>query len=181
MKLHLGCGGTHLEGYINIDLYDDEGADKLADACDISMFESNTADEIRSHHLIEHLTYRQLEKAFQEWYRVLKSGGLLFIECPNILEICREFVSAPEEEAWAGMPPGTNKTRYGYALIQAIYGNQMGPTEPSLYGFGSLTQLLQTHKSGWTPEYLTRWLRKVGFSRFEDRSSGMTLALLSWK
>lgn len=182
-KLHLGCGGKHLDGYINIDLYKQTGVDKVMDATDLSLFVNNSVDEIRSEHFIEHFTYHQAAKAFKEWFRVLKPGGLLFIECPDILGYCKRFIDEPENR-WCGMPPGntTPLPEYGHALIQGIFGNQMGPNGPVQYGFGSLPQLAQTHKSGWTVGYLTGWLKNVGFTKFESQSNNdMILRVLAWK
>jgi len=180
-KLHLGCGGKHLDGYINIDLYEQAGVDLVMDATDL-LFVNNSVDEIRSEHLIEHFTYHQATKAFKEWFRVLKPGGLLFIECPDILGYCKRFIGEPENR-WCGIPPGTEFTpRYGHALIQGFFGNQMGPNKPIQYGFGSLPQLAQTHKSGWTVGYLTGWLRNVGSTKIESQSKDdMILRVLAWK
>lgn len=180
IKLHLGCGALIKEGYINIDLFHPD-ADEKRDACDMTGFVDNSVDEIYSHHFLEHLAYQQAEKAFKEWFRVLKPGGLLVTECPNILWYCQRFLDDPEQR-WRGVPPGKDGAGpYGHALIQGIFGGQTGAPTPDLYGFGSLQQLSQTHKSGWTPAYLIVWLRKVGFARFEDKSGENEVRLSAWK
>ena len=55
VKLNLGCGGSRVEGYINVDLYS-EARDLQ---CDLSKFpypfKDNSADEIVMSHVIEHL------------------------------------------------------------------------------------------------------------------------------
>ena len=59
MKLHLGCGGTYLEGYVNIDYLTTEQtimnvkADIYQDITTLE-YDDNSIDEIRSHHMFEH-------------------------------------------------------------------------------------------------------------------------------
>lgn len=89
-KLHLGCGTEILPDYINSDIVDLPGVDKVWNVMyfpwpwdDLSM------DEIRAKDLIEHLpthtndyksTYIQF---IEEAYRILKPGGLLWIQTPG--------------------------------------------------------------------------------------------------
>lgn len=82
MKLNLGCGPDILEGYVNVDLYNPK-ADVQADAIDLP-FDDQSVDEIYSSYLIEHLGYHGARDALHEWNRVLKEGGKLTIECPDL-------------------------------------------------------------------------------------------------
>ena len=161
LRLNLGCEGDREKGeeWVNTDLYPSEGV-KRVDACDLSEFCDESVDEIKAFEVIEHLTYDQCDRALHDWYRVLKKGGILRIECPNILTVMKNFIAASEEERYI-MRKGE------VPLIMHIYGNQMGCTEPSLFGFGSLPRLAQTHKNGFTPERLLKLLKEVGFSKFE--------------
>jgi SAM-dependent methyltransferase len=88
MKIHLGCGGTYLEGYINIDYPTDDKTimDVKADVYqDITTLEyaDNSLDEIRSHHLFEHFNRVDALKLLVKWRRWLKPGGKLVIETPD--------------------------------------------------------------------------------------------------
>ncbi len=182
IKLNLGSGGQRFDEYTNIDLFDGPEIDMVMDATDLSHFQDNSVDDIRAHHLIEHLTYYQAEKAFNEWCRVLKPGSLLLIECPDVLRYCQAFIDEPENR-WCGIPPGkdTPLPRYGHALIQGLFGHAGGVEHPVVYGFGPLPHLSQVHKSGWTADYLIKWLKIAGFSRFEDKTEGLILRVLAWK
>jgi len=96
VKLHLGCGDQKLAGYINIDLHSDTADEKL-DAIDLSKYPDNSVDEILALHLIEHFHFQDGQKALREWFRVLRPGGVLRIETPDLLNLCKHFVAGPED------------------------------------------------------------------------------------
>ena len=89
--LHLGAGASKLPGLINCDLYNPQ-ADMKADATNLEMFTDNSIDLIESHHMIEHLSFADTEKALKEWQRVLRPGGLLIITFPDITRICLRWL-----------------------------------------------------------------------------------------
>lgn len=95
IKLNLGCGDMILEGFINCDLYNTKAEVK----CDVSKlpYEDNYADVIYASHIIEHFDFYEAFKVLAEWKRVLKVGGRLVIETPDLLESCRKFVNADEQ------------------------------------------------------------------------------------
>ena len=104
IKLNLGCGDKLLEGYINVDLVEDRSGVKPDVNCDLrnlSVFESNYADEILSVHVVEHFWRWEVEQVLSEWVRVLKPKGKLILECPNLISACEEFLKDPE----AGLRP----------------------------------------------------------------------------
>ena len=82
LRLNLGSGKSHLEGYVGVDKYDDE-ADVKADMLDLP-YGPDTVDEIFCAHALEHLPFRETGKAFAEWLRVLRPGGKLTIVVPNL-------------------------------------------------------------------------------------------------
>lgn len=96
LRLNLGCGDMLLDGYINVDKYDDH-ADRQWDAVALPL-SSNSVDEIYSSHLIEHFDFHQGQQVLKEWKRVLKEGGVLGIETPDFLASCKKFVNANEQE-----------------------------------------------------------------------------------
>jgi len=96
MKLNLGCGNWKLPGYTGVDLYAPE-ADIQADVRSLP-FEDNTIDEIYTSHVIEHFDFHEGKKVLKEWQRVLKPGGWLVTECPDLEKSCREFLKADEKE-----------------------------------------------------------------------------------
>jgi GT2 family glycosyltransferase/SAM-dependent methyltransferase len=93
LKLHLACGHDYDDSYINVDLYAPDDA-----VCDVRFdvqklpYPDNSVDEIKAFHIIEHFNFFEIKDVLDEWYRVLKPGGRLYLETPDFLETCRSFV-----------------------------------------------------------------------------------------
>lgn len=83
MKLNLGCGRCVVEGYVNLDKRDLKGVDVKVDVLNGLPFEDNYFDEVRAHHILEHLCPHEVYTAMEEILRVLKPNGLLDIRVPH--------------------------------------------------------------------------------------------------
>lgn len=97
MKLNLGCGYKYLEGYVNIDGYNDTVADMKMDLASLE-FDDNRADEILAAQVIEHLGYFKAVFMLSECWRVLKPGGKLIIETPDIEKAFENFNDSERAE-----------------------------------------------------------------------------------
>jgi hypothetical protein len=96
VKLNIGCGGTKLEGYVNIDVRGEVTPDVKANALKIP-YGDCSVDEILAAHILEHIPHGisidhpenvarpNVKDALKEWFRVLKYGGRLEIRVPNIV------------------------------------------------------------------------------------------------
>ena len=97
IKLHLGCGDKPKEGFVNIDLMEPENLNGHAfiqhDLRKRLPFDANSADEIYSQHVIEHFTPGEWDYIKYDWARVLKKGGKIRLECPDIIRSCESFAS----------------------------------------------------------------------------------------
>lgn len=91
MRLNLGCGKHYKEGFINIDAFDATVADTLMSVGDLA-FQSNSVDAIEACQLIEHLGYLHAISALAEWFRVLKPGGTLLIETPDLESSMKQYL-----------------------------------------------------------------------------------------
>ncbi|MFX0141167.1 MAG: methyltransferase domain-containing protein, partial [Candidatus Hodarchaeota archaeon] len=159
LKLNLGCGNEKKEDWVNIDIDRRVKPDLIADAKNLYMFYDETIDEIICYHLFEHFIYSEAIKALSEWYRILKPGGKLSIELPD-LDRCVEILSkknAPFD--WydnAQNPP--EKFALG-----GIYG-WLPEINPKT---SNKVNLLHIHKYGWTYKTIKYELEKVGFRKIK--------------
>ena len=65
-----------------VDLYDGPGVDLVADAHDMHMVEGDSVDCVVTVSALEHVRYPQ--KVVSEIYRILKPGGLVYVNVPFI-------------------------------------------------------------------------------------------------
>ena len=95
LKLHLGCGEKHLEGYINIDHRKTCATDLV---CDITKlpYPENSAELIETYHVIEHVPRHSLPVALVSWHKILVPGGKLIIECPDFDIIVKEYLEGQQ-------------------------------------------------------------------------------------
>jgi len=93
VRLHLGCGNVYKAGYVNVDLFDSSVADVKGDVMRLP-FATASADGIEAFHVIEHFDYIHCKYALSEWFRVLKGGGELVLETPEISETFKQFLKS---------------------------------------------------------------------------------------
>lgn len=138
IKLNLGCGNKPLKGYFNVDI-GSESCDIAWDVRTIPL-DDNKVEEIISAHLFEHLSNHEVRNVLKEWRRVLKPGGRLILEMPNIEGLCKLFTESKSKED-------------RYMLLVCIYGTTF-PQYP--------------HRFGWYPETLADLLRDSGFEEIQS-------------
>ena len=142
MRLHLGCQEQYLPGYINIDLPPENQtvmgvhADVYSDVRSL-VCNPDVADEVRSHHLLEHFLRQEALVLLARWHRWLKPGGLLLVETPDFAESANKFLAAniddqfvfarhifgSHEAAWAHHFDFWSEAKYRYVLSRLGYGD----------------------------------------------------------
>lgn len=144
-KLNLGCGDKILPGYINVDVAGSRQGRKPDVLCDLRRlkpFADNEIDEILSVHVVEHFWRWEVVDVVKEWVRVLKPGGMMVIECPNLLTACQEIMQNPD----TAIGPG----KEGRRSMWVLYGDP-GWKDP-----------LMMHRWAYTPESLMQLMREAG-------------------
>lgn len=145
VKLNLGCGDKILPGYVNVDVAasrNNLAPDVLCDLHRLSPFADNSADEILSVHVVEHFWRWEVEEILKEWVRVLKPGGKMILECPNLISACQEFLKNPDEAAGPGQE--------GQRSMWVFYGDPKWK-DP-----------LMVHRWGYTPKSLAVVMWQAG-------------------
>lgn len=145
IRLNLGCGDKILEGYVNVDIADERAGKKPDIICDIRKLTlpDAYADEAMAIHVVEHLWRWDVVDVLREWHRVLKPGGKLVLECPNLITACQEVLKNPDMAAL----PGKEGQRSMWVL----------------YGDPAWKDPLMCHRWGYTPASLGAVMQEAGF------------------
>ena len=147
LRLNLGCGDKILPGYVNVDVVEARAGmkpDVICDLHDLAPFADATADEILSVHVVEHFWRWEIRDVMREWARVLKPGGRMIIECPNILSACQTFLENPRQFS--------REDQNGQRTMWVFYGDPKWK-DP-----------LMIHRWGYTPDSLKELLAEAGLS-----------------
>lgn len=95
LRLHLGCGHRRLEGFLNVDMKLTNATDFVSDITALGC-PASSVDRIETYHVIEHIPHPEVTRALREWYRVLRPGGTLVLECPDFDEGVRQYLAGDE-------------------------------------------------------------------------------------
>ena len=100
VKINLGCGKYPKAGYVNCDILDINGVNKIFDINEKTYpFDDFSVSEILCEEVIEHIENNKV--FFTECNRILKNGGILEIITPNIYSwmnrIFRNYESNPKD------------------------------------------------------------------------------------
>lgn len=156
LRLHLGCGEQHLNGYVNIDYPPSEHSVQNRTAADLHgditllEFPDGSVDEIRLHHVFEHFDRATALALLCKWHEWLKPGGRLWIETPDLMG-CLDLLRA-----------GECSHREKQVVLRHL--------------FGSHEARWAVHWDGWYEAKYRRVLTELGYEdlRFEGGAWKMT-------
>jgi predicted SAM-dependent methyltransferase len=143
-RLNWGCGGMSKEGWINSDRADFKGIDIVADILEGLPIESDSIDYAVSNHALPEIAYPDLVPTLEELRRVLKAGGVLRLELPDLEKAIRAYV-AGDTEYFQLIPDEDSRTIGGKLVTQMTW-----------YGWS---------RSLFTHDFVEELLLKAGFSR----------------
>jgi len=150
-KLEIGAGRSPTFGFVHQDIRKLPHIEHVCDAKKLP-FPDNRFKEIRAVDVLEHFEWRDIRQVLKEWNRVLRPNGLIYIQCPNVAEICRLFLERNEITDWE---------KFSY------------------YMFGAQDYPENTHKTGFDMEGLSRILNETGYKVQKIQSDGGT-NILCW-
>jgi len=146
MKMHLGCGRHILDGYINIDAQHEKAQIKWDRLDGIPGAQPETIDEILIVHVFEHLWPDEVLPHIRYWHTLLKPGGVLVLEMPDLYKSAKNYIERVESG------------RYEDVEKMALW---------PFYGDNPRKSLYDCHKWGWTFRTLSPLLIEAGFTTLE--------------
>ena len=145
VRLNLGCGPMHLDGYINIDGDPTACADFYMDFSELDdAFAPGSVREILMVHSLSYLNLWQAKNFFASAFRLICPGGKLIVELPSIEKCAQHLLDSKHDEA-AYM----EGVRGVYAFDLSQIANQ---TDFTPYSFG------------WSEWHLEQEVRAANFS-----------------
>ena len=123
MCLHLGCGPVDYPGFINIDKYPFQHVHYLRNVKRLPHFKNESADLIYISHCLEHFSYLEVPGILNEYYRVLKPGGILRISVPDFDKILTIYEKEQTIESIEQRVLGGHdyKFNFHYAIFNQSY------------------------------------------------------------
>jgi SAM-dependent methyltransferase len=148
IRINYCCGRRILSGYVNVDAVVNPKAERAPEVLHALKFNADGsivektpmlddfADELLAAHCIEHFHEWEAPFVMLEWKRLLKPGGKLILELPNIEAAARNLLSGMRPQMW----------------------------QFPFYGDGSHRDHYMCHKFGYTPKSITALVEVAGFN-----------------
>jgi predicted SAM-dependent methyltransferase len=109
-------------------------------------WKAGTIDEIRLVQVFEHFTYEQGRKLVEYWYTLLKPGGVLHLDIPDLYETAKQYTQSItlEDKKWyTRLLFGSQKNEYG--LHRSMYDMPMISALLNDVGFRLIFRLDNIH------------------------------------
>src|SRR3972149_11779816 len=153
MKVNVGCGRHVLEGWVNVDIQTSRQQKELKSPEIISDLRSiplpdGCAAVVMAIHVFEHFYLWECPAVITEWARLLRPGGQLILEMPDVVKCCKNIVNGVGLE-------GGGKNHHALGLW-GLYGD---PRDEDPY---------MCHHWGWSPKTLKNFLKSYSFGEFKD-------------
>jgi len=151
LGLNLGSGGDNRIGYINVDNRRDAHPDLVYDLEKTPYpWASDSMWHIIWKDSLEHLFWKTVRPALRECFRILRRGGTMYIQCPDLESIARKVILDPNFRFGE---------LYGFEAI-------------SFWVYGRGDAWGGIHRAGFTISALRRLLEEVGFAVIDIHNDG---------
>lgn len=153
IRINYGCGRriAEGEGWINVDAVVNPKAPRAPEVLHALEFNADgsvvagtplddeCADELHAMHVIEHVREYEAPYVMLEWKRLIKKGGRLVLELPNIEAASRNLIAGMRPQMW----------------------------QFAFYGDGSTKDPYNLHKFGYTPSSIRQLVEGAGFKNVQ--------------
>lgn len=148
VRLNIGAGDKRITGWTGVDIAPGKGVDIVAPMHSIPL-PDDCADEVMAIHVIEHVFAWEAPAALSEWARLLKPGGKLTLELPDVLKACRNLAKDLKQ----------NRKHPDQLSMWALYGDDRSQNP------------LMMHRAGWWFERLKPVVEAAGFERITEHDT----------
>jgi len=162
-KLNIGCGHRFHRDWVNIDIAPASPEVKKVNILQGLPYPDNSFDVVYHSNVLEHLPKQKGAEMILECFRVLKPGGILRINVPDLEKICCEYLSNMEKAISGDEIAAHN---YDWMLIEML--DQVGRNK----GGGEMAEYLSQpqlpnieflrHRLG---SYIDEWRKKMNEPR----------------
>jgi len=183
VKYNFGGGTKRVKGHISVDALDWSGYTEIIwDLTKVPYeFVEKPVDEILAMEFLEHISWREVPMVLKEWHRILKPGGKLSIQTPDIGKMCGMFTN---KEICECVPNKAQKMEDFKAKpgCWACQGKaKINPIRWTIAFVGTQKHKYDRHLSIFTHEILEESLKKAGFSRLEWKDNIYKLVVNCFK
>jgi predicted SAM-dependent methyltransferase len=165
LRLDLGSGNhprPHHEGWTHVDL--DPKAQQLdvqADACAIP-YPDGSVVEIWTAHLIEHLPPPRVVPFLHECFRLLRSGGVINIHTPHLVNITKALTEMP--------------TQYWAEAMMVLYGCEEFGVHTCMFTSSILAKMMEQQGYADIQDITRKW-RDAHDEAWEEMLGGRHMSL----
>jgi len=135
VKLHLGCGGRHIPGFVHVDAQPAPHVDIVGPVERLPLDDASVS-LIYASHVLEHFDRHTYKAVLAEWFRVLKPDGLLRLAVPDFAACAAIYYERGLENGLSG-------------VLGLLVGGQR--------------DVFDFHKMVFDEEFLRRDLQEIGF------------------
>ena len=151
--IYIGAGEDRYDNCLRLDVRESIKPDILWDLEKLPLpFKDEEFDLIYARDVIEHITWRKTEALLKELYRILKHGGKIYIQVPDLEAIAKKVILDPN----------------------FCYNDLCGWKAISYWVYGGQDYQENTHKAGFTIPTLKKLLESLGFQVEDIHNDGGT-------
>lgn len=146
------------------------GIDFVCPCYDLPMIENDSVDELLATGVIEHLRYQEVAQGLVEWKRILKIGGFITFDLPDLEFYIAVYLGKLGKELLGSAEVGGNCRAEGEPDDFDICTGKERWLRRALYGWQRWKG--DEHKSGWTEKMIRGYMEKYFNSYYEIRKCG---------
>lgn len=116
-------------------------------------YPDNYFDKARAADVLEHFSYRDTVRVLKEWYRILKPGGVIYIQCPDAKLLATRWLAGE------------------FSDMDASYWICGGHND-GVFAKNDETWRYNAHYTLLSPQSLEKYIKEAGFSSCTIQSDG---------